>query len=332
MTFPRPLLAATCCTALFGWVGASGAAAANGPGGAAPDASASPAHTGAARPSESAAGAAGESQAIAHSASTLARHRLHLGSHGALVRTLQDLLTKSGFKTRLSGRFDRPTYRQLRRFQKAHGLPVSGRSDSATAAQLGAAASAALSGPGPASPGDDAGWVFPLTPLRSVESPRSWTQDQGVDLGGGSGACGPQLVELAVASGTIVKLGIQGFGPDAPVLHLDSGPDAGRFVYYGHAAPALVTVGQHVAAGQPVAEVGCGIVGISSTPHLEIGISEPGSTVPCCPGSGATSAETLRQLRFAYNYAKAHPPAPVVLPPPTGPPGPATGSGATAAP
>ncbi|MGI8558673.1 MAG: peptidoglycan-binding protein [Solirubrobacteraceae bacterium] len=332
MTFSRPLLAATCCTALFGWAGASGAAAANGPGGASPDTSASPARPPAGRLTAS--GAGGESQAIAHSASTLAGHRLRLGSHGALVRTLQDLLTKAGFKVRLSGRFDRPTYRQLRRFQKAHGLPASGRSDRATAAQLGAAASAALSSPGPpvSSASADAGWVFPLTPLRSVESPRSWTQDQGVDLGGGSGACGPQLVELAVASGTIVKLGIQGFGPDAPVLRLDSGPDAGRFVYYGHAAPALVTVGEHVAAGQPVAEVGCGIVGISSTPHLEIGISEPGSTVPCCPGSGSTSAETLSQLKFAYRYAKAHPQAPVVLAPPTATLGPAAGSGATAAP
>lgn len=336
-------MAATCCTALFGWVGvggafasasaparASAAAAGNGPGGASSDATSSQAA--APRTSQSRGADSGESQAIAHSASALARHRLRLGSHGALVRTLQGLLGQAGFAVRVTGRFDKHTYHQLRHFQQVHGLPISGRTDSATAAQLGAAAAAALSA-APGSSAVDAGWVFPLTPIAAVESPRYWTEDQGVDLGGAGGLCGTRLEELAVASGTIVKLGIQGFGPYAPVLQLDSGPDAGRFVYYGHAAPALVTVGEHVVAGQPVAEVGCGIVGISSTPHLELGISEPGSSVPCCPGSGATSGETLRQLTFAYRYAKSHPrSAPVVVAPSAPLPPAAAGSGATAAP
>jgi len=330
MTTSRPLgptLLVLCSTVVLCLAHAVAAIAApENPGGASADAPVSQVQL--------ASGEAGESpQAIAHSASTLARQSLRLGSRGTHVRTLQDLLNKAGYTVLISGRFDRATYRKLRRFQKTHRLRVSGTLNAATATQLGVAASAALSHRAktltPTSA--NAGWVFPLSPIRSVESPRSWSQDQGVDLGGASGQCGPQLVELAVASGTIVQLGISGFGPHAPVLQLDSGPDAGRFVYYGHAAPALVSVGQHVQAGQPVAEVGCGIVGISSTPHLEIGISEAGSRVHCCPSRGATSAETLQQLTFAYRYAKTHPQTPLVAP--VGPSGSAPpGLGATPAP
>ena len=148
------------------------------------------------------------------------------------------------------------------------------------------------------------GWVFPLYPLSHVAARSWWSLDQGVDLGGNANQCGRHLLELAVASGTIVHEGLGGFGEAAPVLLVDSGPDTGRYIYYGHASPALVPVGTHVSAGQPIAEVGCGAVGISSAPHLEIGMLPPGVTNPeDLPNVGQTSRETLTNLGSAYRAA-----------------------------
>ncbi|MGZ4345013.1 MAG: peptidoglycan-binding protein [Solirubrobacteraceae bacterium] len=232
---------------------------------------------------------------------------LRRNDRGADVKTLQTWLADVGYPVPATGFFGTMTKTAVKRFQRARSLfPASGTVGRRTAAALlGMVSKTTTASPlAPVGvPADSAAnWVFPLTPISRVLTPSHWTLDQGIDIGTVDNACGPDVVEVAITSGTIVQEGISGFGPYAPIIKVDSGPYQGRYIYYGHAAPALVPVGTHVTAGQPIAEVGCGEVGISSAPHIEIGISDVGGP-PCCPGFQETSPQMYDIVLGLYTKA-----------------------------
>jgi hypothetical protein len=227
---------------------------------------------------------------------------LREGDRGNDVKTLQGWLDELGYSVPATGYFGPVTLGAAKTFQRNHHLAVDGVVGPITAAALLSTVKS-RSGSGASTGSAPAGWVFPLKPVSRVLPPSYWTQDQGVDMPTVNSACGSQVVEVAMASGTVVQEGISGFGPYAPVIKIDSGhPWGGHYIYYGHAAPALVPVGTHVTAGQPVAEVGCGDVGISSGPHIEAGISAQGGP-PCCPAMHQTSGYMYSFLLALYRQA-----------------------------
>jgi peptidoglycan hydrolase-like protein with peptidoglycan-binding domain len=248
------------------------------------------------------------------------RRTLRQGAQGQDVKTLQTWLNDVGYHVARTGYFGSRTKHEVGKFQRDHSVrPANGTVGQSTARVLAAAVQARAASsvhavapkvvqPAPSSTtttSSSGAWVFPLRPISRVVSSSQWSLDQGVDISTIGGACGSKVVEVAVTSGTIVQEGISGFGPYAPILKVDSGQYKGRYIYYGHAAPALVPVGAHVSTGEPIAEVGCGQVGISSGPHIEIGISDPGSSVPCCPG-GETAQEMQGIVLRLFHAAGGH--------------------------
>ena|SRR5438105_3297471 len=171
----------------------------------------------------------------------------------------------------------------------------------ATLASSAFAACWVASSAAPAAADASTTFVFPYQDRSIVDPPARWTQDDGVDIAD-RGKCGTDAVLVAVSDGVVTEVTdptAGGFGPWFPVILASDGPFAGRTIYYGHTETPLVAAGDRVMAGQPIARVGCGQVGISDGPHLEIGVSARGG--PPLPGWHATSQEMLDQLVAAYN-------------------------------
>jgi len=227
---------------------------------------------------------------------------LREGDHGNDVKTLKVWLNDVGYHLAVTNYFGPLTKNAVEDFQGKHHLrPVNGIVDNTTASAIKAAAQKAER----ARSANE--WVFPIRPISVATGPDSgyWSQDQGVDIATWGEACGNAAVLVAVTDGQIVQEGIDGFGQWAPILKVANGRYAGRYIYYGHAMPDRVPVGAYVHTGQPIADVGCGQVGYSTGPHLEIGISDPGGP-PCCPADGETSGLMWGIMRSLYYQDGGH--------------------------
>jgi len=119
---------------------------------------------------------------------------------------------------------------------------------------------------GPVLPTVTPDWVSPMpgVALTSCFGPRWGTVHQGIDFGGAAGT-----PILAAAAGTIFAAGwtYAGYGISIVIDHGN-----GLYSHYAHAEQALVAVGQHVVAGQPIALEGT--TGDSTGPHLHFEIHE----------------------------------------------------------
>jgi hypothetical protein len=147
------------------------------------------------------------------------------------------------------------------------------------------------------------GYALPLQPR--YMSPLGRTDD-GVDIE--NAPDGAVVYSITAGTCTAVANDPAGFGPDYPVIRVDSGSLAGQFIYYGHVSRSLVVPGQSISVGQPIAVVGhTGDAASLGHGHIEIGFSDAGGNPlnhHAASGSSATPQGTrMRQLLIALSSA-----------------------------
>jgi murein DD-endopeptidase MepM/ murein hydrolase activator NlpD len=113
-------------------------------------------------------------------------------------------------------------------------------------------------------------WVRPSAgPESSCFCMRWGVMHDGIDL---AGPIGSPIV--AVGDGVVVEAGpAEGFGLWVAIKHAN-----GDYSIYGHMYRYYVKVGQHVRAGQHIADIGNN--GRSTGPHLHFGIARGSATGP----------------------------------------------------
>jgi murein DD-endopeptidase MepM/ murein hydrolase activator NlpD len=143
----------------------------------------------------------------------------------------------------------------------------------ARAAAAASAASAAADPTGGALPPVSGDWTLPAVgPISSGFGPRWGTVHEGIDF-----AARPGSVIRAAASGTVTLA--RWYGGYGNAVEIDHGGTV--HTRYGHAAEVLVTAGEYVTVGQPIALVGS--TGDSTGPHLHFEVRVNGAALDPAP-------------------------------------------------
>lgn len=144
---------------------------------------------------------------------------LSVGARGEGVKTLQENLTRAGFPADVDGAFGPQTLQQLKAFQEARGLPVSGRLDTATAAAL-------RTGAAPAAPTPTPSTDAPASPRAPASGQtvtdarrRAMTSPAGINLS--SGFVPAPTTEQVRAGTHKLKVGMEGPAVQALQEHLN---------------------------------------------------------------------------------------------------------------
>ncbi|MFN8111437.1 MAG: peptidoglycan DD-metalloendopeptidase family protein [Thermoleophilia bacterium] len=203
---------------------------------------------------------------------------LSLGAHGQTVRDLQRELRRRGAKLRVDGGYGPATRRAVMRQQRRMHLAATGVADAGFLARLGLqaerTAAVNLTTAAPTVVIRLAGWPT----SGRLESPfgmRWGRMHEGIDISNATGT----PVEAA-ADGTVSFVGTQsGYGNIIEVQH-----GSGVSTAYAHLSATHVVVGQHVAAGDLIGDMGGTghVTGVHL--HFEVRVNDtPTNPIPWLP-------------------------------------------------
>lgn len=148
---------------------------------------------------------------------------------------------------------------------------------------------------------DGAGYALPLSAKYMRALGRT---DDGVDIE--DAPDGAPVYSMSAGVVTAVASDPNGFGPDYPVICITKGPLTGQYIYYGHVAASLVTVGQTVGAGQPVAVMGhTGDAAGLGHGHIEIGFSDASGSPLNHHGTNASTVAGSAMREFLIELSRA---------------------------